>query len=313
MRSYRYAIAASICLAAACESGQDPASPGIEESGFAAVTVPDVAVNNDIARKEGPAGTFNFAVSGSASMTFPSGTSFTLVDEECKTVGLATAGAPSATVAENTATLPANTQFDSVVTFRFTSTGGLQSGPPVRQGVSTTASATVTPVGNDSGYVLVFHNSATPPPPPPPFLQGRMTGGGAQLAVGDVRITRGFTIHCDITLSNNLEINWPDNKWHITKPLTDAQCIDDPAIDPGHPPAPFDTFIGEGVGELNGEPGSIVRFVFIDNGEPGKTDQAKIQIWSAGGSLVLDLPLSLLDHGNIQAHYDQPHAQKAKK
>ena len=50
---------------------------------------------------------------------------------------------------------------------------------------------------------------------------GRMTGGGGQnVEIGGIYVTRGFTIHCDLVLSNNLEINWPGNKWHIDKPLT---------------------------------------------------------------------------------------------
>lgn len=145
---------------------------------------------------------------------------------------------------------------------------------------------------------------------------GRMTGGGGQIIVGGIRVTRGFTIHCDLTLSNNLEINWPDNRWHIDKPLTSAECIDDPAVSPEPPPAPFDTFIGEGVGRLNGVDGSIVRFTFIDSGEPGGgNDRATIRIWAPGANPdtdtpVLTVPMSFLDHGNIQAHYDQPHGNK---
>ena len=151
-------------------------------------------------------------------------------------------------------------------------------------------------------------NGEEPPPPEPcNFVDGRMTGGGGQIIVGDVYVSRGLTIHCDIVLSNNLEINWPGNKWHIDKPLDSATCIDDPAYNPVPPRAPFDTFIGSGTGSLNGVDGSVVRFVFIDNGEPGRTDRASIQIWDAGGALVLDVPLSLLDKGNLQAHYDQPH------
>jgi hypothetical protein len=141
---------------------------------------------------------------------------------------------------------------------------------------------------------------------------GRMTGGGGQIAVGDVNITRGFTIHCDITLSNNLQIVWHDDvdQWHIDKPLTSAVCVDDG--DPTPPAAPFNTFIGEGIGRLNGVDGSFVRFTFIDNGEPGRNDQAAIQIWAPGADPDLDDPvkavaLTNLDHGNIQAHYDQPH------
>ena len=151
-------------------------------------------------------------------------------------------------------------------------------------------------------------NGEEPPPPDPcNFVEGRMTGGGGQIIIGDVFVSRGLTIHCDIVLSNNLEINWPGNKWHLDKPLDTALCIDDPAYNPVPPRAPFDTFIGSGTGALNGVDGSVVRFVFIDNGEPGRTDMASIQIFDAGGALVLDVPLSNLDRGNLQAHYDQPH------
>jgi len=93
--------------------------------------------------------------------------------------------------------------------------------------------------------------------------------------------------------------------------LTSATCIDDPAIDPAPPPAPFDTFIGEGLGKLDGVGGSLVRFVFIDAGEPGgNNDKAQIQIYSGSDTstpLVLDVPLSFLTRGNLQAHFDQPH------
>ena len=140
-------------------------------------------------------------------------------------------------------------------------------------------------------------------------VDGRMTGGGGQtVAIGDIYVTRGFTIHCDITLSNNLEINWPGNKWHLDKPLTSADCIDDPAVSPEPPPAPFDTFIGVGVGRLNGVDGYRVEFTFVDSGEPGgNNDRAQIQIFAPDNSLVLDVPMDFLDNGNLQAHYDQPH------
>ena len=41
-------------------------------------------------------------------------------------------------------------------------------------------------------------------------------------------------------------------------------------------------------------------FTFIDNGEPGRTDMASIQIRDAGGALVLDVPLSNLNRGNFR-------------
>jgi hypothetical protein len=172
------------------------------------------------------------------------------------------------------------------------------------------ATRTVEIAATPSTAVVVFFKNVVEPDVP--MVPGRMTGGGGQIAVGDVNITRGFTIHCDITLSNNLQIVWHDDtdRWHIDKPLTSAVCLDN--ADPTPPAAPFNTFIGEGVGRLNGVDGSIVRFVFIDNGEPGSNDQAGIQIWAPGADPDVDEPvkavaLTSLDRGNIQAHYDQPH------
>lgn len=153
--------------------------------------------------------------------------------------------------------------------------------------------------------VITYYNRALVP--------GRMTGGGGQIRVDNARITRGFTIHCDIVLSNNLEVNWPGgNSWHLDKPLTSAECIDDPAVSPVPPEAPFDTFIGEGVGKLNGVDGSPVWFTFVDAGEPGTDDMAWIKIWAPGADTSVDTPVlevsGNLDHGNLQAHYDQPHS-----
>ena len=137
---------------------------------------------------------------------------------------------------------------------------------------------------------------------------GRMTGGGGQIVIGNVFVSRGLTLHCDITLSNNLEINWSGNRWHLDKPITSATCIDDPAVNPAPPPAPFDTFVGEATGRLNGVDGYLVQFTFVDGGEPGgRNDRAQIQIFAPDGSLVLNVPMSALTRGNLQAHYDQPH------
>jgi hypothetical protein len=157
----------------------------------------------------------------------------------------------------------------------------------------------------------------TPPPCDPKKgdceILGRMTGGGGSIIIGDILVTKGLTLHCDIVLSNNLEVNWPGNKWHLDKPITSAECIDDPAFSPEPPSAPFDTFIGEAVGRLNGVDGSFIRFTFVDAGEPGgKNDQAGIQIWAPGAdptvdAPVLNLPLGPTDRGNLQAHFDQPH------
>lgn len=142
-------------------------------------------------------------------------------------------------------------------------------------------------------------------------LLGRMTGGGNTVSAGDVKITKGLTLHCDITLSNNLEINWPDgNNWHLTKPIETADCVDDPTIAPEPPPAPFDTFNGTATGSLNGVDGSFIEFTFVDAGEPGgKNDKVSLKIYTGGPgtTVALDLPLQFTTGGNLQAHFDQPH------
>ncbi len=172
----------------------------------------------------------------------------------------------------------------------------------------------VTVVPESGGKWIYFYNRATPPAVP-----GRMTGGGHQIRVDGSKITRGLTLHCDITLSNNLEINWPGgNNWHLQKEsLESVQCIDDPAYDPFPPDAPFDTFIARALGSLNGVENSIIDFKFIDNGEPGDTDEAHFTIYApnqgpgqvAPGSEVSVLTVGgQLDGGNLQAHYDQPHS-----
>lgn len=184
--------------------------------------------------------------------------------------------------------------------YRIVSTDGL-SLEPAPNPVQITVNSAV-------GTVVFFKNR----PVPVDMAPGRMTGGGSQFTVGGVRVTRGFTIHCDITLSNNVEINWEGHRWHLDKPLTSAICIDDPAVEPAPPPAPFDTFVGEGWGRLNNVDGSFLRFTFVDSGEPGgRNDRATIRVWAPGANPLTDAPVlsvdGFLDRGNLQAHYDQPH------
>jgi hypothetical protein len=57
----------------------------------------------------------------------------------------------------------------------------------------------------------------------------------------------------------------------------------------------------------------------IDDGEPGgKTDMGMIKIWGVGADMesdppILDVSLRFLSHGNVQAHYDQPHGCNVNK
>lgn len=138
---------------------------------------------------------------------------------------------------------------------------------------------------------------------------GRFTGGGSQIKIGPVRVTRGLTIHCDLLLSNNLEINWNGNRFHMLEHLTTVACTDDPDIIQAPPVAPLDTLIGVGEGRYNNVTGYTVEFTLQDYGEPGRDDRMQILIYQTDNpaNVVLDVPLQVLTGGNLQAHYDQPH------
>jgi hypothetical protein len=142
-----------------------------------------------------------------------------------------------------------------------------------------------------------------------PLGDGRFTGGGHQVRVGAARVTRGLTIHCDLLLSNNLEVNWGGNQFHMTEHLTTVTCSDDPLIVQAPPPAPLDTLVGVGTGRYNGTDGYTIEFTLVDYGEPGSSDQAALLIYQTSDptNVVLDVPLQVLSGGNLQAHYDQPH------
>jgi hypothetical protein len=122
-----------------------------------------------------------------------------------------------------------------------------------------------------------------------------------------VKVTRGFTLHCDALLSNNFEVNWAGgNNFHIDKNPTNVVCQF--VNDPNPPDAPVNRIDITGTGTLNGVPASVT-LVLIDNGEKAGAprDQAYIAINGiaiTGGSVASPAPL---DGGNIQAHYDQPH------
>lgn len=138
---------------------------------------------------------------------------------------------------------------------------------------------------------------------------GRFTGGGSQVRVGSARVTRGLTIHCDLLLSNNLEVNWGGNSFHMTEHLTTVACTDDPAIIQAPPAAPLDTLVGVGTGRYNNADGYTIHFTLVDYGEPGSLDRAALLIFETANpaNVVLNVPLQVLSGGNLQAHYDQPH------
>src|SRR5262249_39994874 len=130
---------------------------------------------------------------------------------------------------------------------------------------------------------------------PTTLAAGRMTGGGSVFtgpadtpAVG-VRVTHGFEVQRNAADGpNNLEINLDGNQIHIDV-LTNAICLDDPAIAPNPPNAPFDTLIGRGTGSYNGVAGYTIAFTFTDAGEPGTRDTARYLVWNdADGDGLMD-------------------------
>ena len=185
---------------------------------------------------------------------------------------------------------------------------GMVGAPANAQSVVLSATA-VADWGNGTGGGQT--TSVTVPIPLEPcdtvMSNGRFTGGGHQIRVDGVRVTRGLTIHCDLLLSNNLQVNWQGNKFHMNEHMTTVSCTDDPDIIQEPPPAPIDTLVGIGLGRYNGVDGYTIAFTLVDAGEPGVNDKMAILITDGGGGTVLDVPLQLLDGGNLQAHYDQPH------
>ncbi len=165
--------------------------------------------------------------------------------------------------------------------------------------------------GQTASVTIPLPDPSTDPNCSQPQLFGRFTGGGHQISINDVKVTRGFTLHCDIILSNNLEVNWKGNSFHMTEYPSEVTCSDDPAINPVPPPAPVDTITGVSMGRYNGTDGYKIEFTFKDAGEPGTSgpDQAALKIYEAANptNVVLDLPLQPITGGNVQAHYDQPH------
>ena len=144
-----------------------------------------------------------------------------------------------------------------------------------------------------------------PPPPDPAPATGRFTGGGFQITSAGVKVTRGFTIHCDLLLSNNLEINWNGHRFHMNEHTTTVSCTDGAPVQ-APPAAPVDTIVGVGTGRYDGVDGYTIEFTLVDGGEPGGDDMAALRVYNGSGD-VLNIPLTTIDGGNIQAHFDQPH------
>jgi hypothetical protein len=160
----------------------------------------------------------------------------------------------------------------------------------------------------DGGYVITFTNTSNPVV----LGEGRFTGGSQTELASGLKISNGLTIHCDLLLSNNLEINWKDandnqHSFHMTEHLTTVSCTDSASILQPPPAAPLDTLVGTGIGRYDGTDGYTVQFTLVDSGEPGGSeDRIALRIF-LGSTVVLNVPLQDITKGNLQAHFDQPH------
>ncbi len=129
------------------------------------------------------------------------------------------------------------------------------------------------------------------------------------------KITYGLTIHCDLLLSNNLEINWGGT---TAQARTTSTCSSTrrPWTAATMPPASrlpqrhsIRSLAREG--KFNGDEGFSITFTFIDGGEPGVDDQIAFRITrDSNGEVILNVPLTTVSGGNLQAHFDQPHKSK---
>lgn len=183
--------------------------------------------------------------------------------------------------------------------------------PPFTTSVTVTAIAlapwTDNFPGGQSSTVTVDISTLNCAPP----QSGRFTGGGKDVQTGGVTVTQGLTLHCDLILSNNFEINWKDDagthQFHLLN-HTFADCTEIVGNQPP-PAAPLDTMRGIGTGRFDGTDGYTVEFTLFDGGEPGTSDTIKIKIFETANptNVVLDLPTTFLAGGNLQAHFDQPH------
>lgn len=173
------------------------------------------------------------------------------------------------------------------------------------------------------GLLLLANSSWGSVPEDAEFADGRMTGGGSVFTdendffvPAGTRVTHGFQLHCDITVTpNNLQvdIHLPDggsSRFHLEE-LTYAFCWNDEDAEPGPPAASFDHYAGSGEGSLDGEVGYCADWIFTDEGEPGTADRVELlRIWVCGTDDMFAFSILLEDghpltFGNHQAHMQQ--------
>ena len=314
VRSHVSAISAlaigGALIASACT--ESPTRPnGIPTAPSGATSVTRQAEGNffelckDYSGTPGPAVTFNVSVdqdnNGSIDTTFTVSLSNGQCQDIWSDVGI---GRDIVTVTEQVPTGYSASFVRSVVL------GGVITTDP-----SVAGNVAVGPVAHaDVGTLVVFTNTAGPGETDPGT--GRFTGGGSLDLANGISLSNGLTLHCDLKLSNNLEVNWKDaqgnsHKFHIDEHFLTVACTDAPNILQPPPDAPLDTLIGKATGTFDNGPDSYtVEFTFVDGGEgKGAIDRVALRIFktSTPSTVVLNFPLTDIIKGNLQAHFDQPH------
>ncbi|HYN07552.1 MAG TPA: hypothetical protein VES67_09195 [Vicinamibacterales bacterium] len=186
-----------------------------------------------------------------------------------------------------------------------------QFGARVETTTGTSATASGLTVDTDGGALIIFTNTANPVV----LGEGRFTGGGNLDLANGISVSNGLTLHCDLKLSNNLEVNWKDlqgnaHKFHLTEHFQTIACTDAPNIPQPPPDAPLDTMVGKGTGKFDGNGGYTVEFTLVDAGEGKEAiDRIALKIYQTSNTsnIVLNFPLTDIIKGNLQAHFDQPH------
>lgn len=140
-------------------------------------------------------------------------------------------------------------------------------------------------------------------------VPGRMTGGGSVFRQNGDRVTHGFELHCAAPEGatarepNRLQVNWPGHRFHLLT-LTKAECSNEfPEESP--PEAGFDTYRGAGTGRCDGQTGATATWTFRDDGEPGTTDFARIEVDGCPDGAFLNV-FGNLRKGDHQAHRATP-------
>lgn len=167
------------------------------------------------------------------------------------------------------------------------------------------------------------HSCSDLPPGITCVFSGFMTGGGRfntttnyapsspYSPTGEL-LTHGFILHCNATdTPNNLEINWNsktgEHQFHLEN-LISAHCEMNTALGSPNPPtANFNTWVGNGTGKLDGQPGAFIYAIFTDQSQPagtqagGQGDWSTIVIYAPNGTLAIQVTDPLFG-GAQQAH-----------